>query len=158
MLRTFNSNNYFHNTYGYVYDNLRTNVEGSTSLKLEPFMDVNDDETFSRGQFEIEAHHINFVDWVCLRTAMDRAEFEDCEIGSFDFSEYRTIEELNEIYIPTSYAGEYISSSETINGNHYNSNCDTYASMMGNPAYNLFFLYVVDLEKYVVVTQRYLEL
>jgi hypothetical protein len=117
-----------------------------------------DDGLKEKGYFRIQFNHISFVDWICTKIALDNAEGTDLEIGSFNYEEYKTIEELNEMTIPVAYAGEYISSTEKITGNQYNSNTDTYGSMMGNCAYNLYFLYVEGLKKFVVVTQEYLEL
>jgi hypothetical protein len=154
---TFDAIEYIDYPYEYARRVISSEKNGAIKLEFNPYMYENEDGTKEKRQFRIQFNHISFVDWICTKIALENAG-NDCEIGQFYCKEYRTIEELNEMTIPTAYAGEYISSSETIAGNKYNSNTDTYGSMMGNCAYNLYFLYVEGIEKYIVVTQEYLEL
>ncbi|MGG1021126.1 hypothetical protein ABE151_17365 [Bacillus paralicheniformis] len=149
--RDLNIKQYFSDPYRFVTENLESTEDGIKEIIFYPYVE----NSFSfKEEFKIQVNCINFSDYVILKTAIDLIP-SDPEIGDFFIQNFNSLEEMNEMTIPVADAGEYISSKETIFGNCYNSNTDTYGTMMGNKAYNLYFLYIKDISEYIVVQQSY---
>lgn len=128
---------------------------GVTNLEFNPTICYADGE--EKESFSIDAYHINFVDWICMLIAKKKVR-EGRYDGYWDESDYLSEEDLNDLSLPVANAGPYISSKEDITGNCYTTSNDTYGAEMGNTASKLYFLYIKDIDKYVVVTYEYLDI
>ncbi|MCK1999827.1 hypothetical protein MZM54_00335 [[Brevibacterium] frigoritolerans] len=134
--------------------NLSNSKNGVTNLEFNPTICYPDGE--EKESFSIDAYHINFVDWICMLTTLNKVP-EGRDEGYWDVSDYLKEEDLDDISIPIANAGPYISSREDTTGNCYTTSNDTYGAEMGNTASKLYFLYIADINKYVVVTYEYLD-
>lgn len=144
-LREVDVHKYLHNPYRYAMDALESTVDGSTRIAFNPY-------TENGGKFEliIEFNHINFSDYVMLKTALHKSKYIDdidYEISHIMYSDYYSQEELNQMVIPFSHKRINFYSCEVVKGNLYRVS-DIYGSDL---EYHLYFLYIEDIEKYVVV-------
>lgn len=74
-----------------------------------------------------------------------------------DSSDYeiKVFSKISEITIERCNAGDYISSVEVIEGNHFSSDCDTYGTAYGQKACNQYHFHNTETGNYVVLYHRY---
>lgn len=137
----------------FVHEMLNQPAEGKKDLTVNAIM-VHECGLVQEKQINIAAYRISFTDYVTILAADKKATYEAS--AGYSFSNYLKRDQLDGMELPVAYAGEFISSEESIRGNCYNSNTDTYGTAMGYCAFNVYLLYVYDIDRYVIVNERYM--
>lgn len=96
----------------------------------------------------IQAYHISFVDWICMLVAKEKANLDN---GTFHISNYLKQEDLDKLDIPSPFADPHSVVKEEIFGNRYSFNSESYKAVFRTHSYSLYFFYINDLKRYVVV-------
>jgi len=103
---------------------------------------------------EIEAYHLSLFDLSVLQRILT---FELQYLDSREGSSYELVKYSNpsDIVLYHCHASDYISPSETIDGNCFNSNCDTYGSLYHSKAQRAYIFWLEDSREYVVIYHSY---
>lgn len=152
---------FVHSPGAYLYGALEDHQKGEKEIRFNPKFENEIQGEARKFSFTVKAYIINLVDWVMLKRAAERETSVDpCEIDytSYEFS-FLTAEELDQLTIPYCDAGPYVEMGNTYTkGNHYHTDQDTYGSLYGSYASDLWFFYREDINKYGVIKRKYLEL
>ncbi|EJW14321.1 hypothetical protein M5X00_23240 [Paenibacillus alvei] len=105
-------------------------------------------------KFEIDAYSITSVDLLVLKEVFEAAQREAVSLDEdFDY-EFEIIQQGEEIRFNECY-DPYISSRNTVKGNMYDSNIDTYGAINGVKAIRSYLLYKTDTNEFIQVNGRY---
>ncbi|MFP7486405.1 hypothetical protein SFC65_19765 [Priestia filamentosa] len=150
---------FYSNPSFFAYGWLSSTENGTKEITFYPKENVFglEKEKSERTEMSIKANRIYFADYILLKVAIDNIDI-DIENGEFNVSDFYTLEELNEISLPVCYAGEEVSSKESICGNCYASTADTFGAERGSFSYKMYFFYVEDFDKFVTITHTYLDI
>lgn len=99
---------------------------------------------------EMEAYHLSLFDLSVLQRILT---FEEQYFNRADGSSYKLVKYSNpsDIVLYHCNASDYISPSETIDGNCFDSNCDTYGSLYHSKAQRAYIFWLEDSREYVVI-------
>ena len=137
---------HFHEGADDILDMLHDDSQGYHLVRL--FTEYGTSET-------LQANHVTFSDWRMLQRVAEIAEGHSIwsEEG-WNFSFHLT-ELTVDLTLPECDAGPYIGTDDSVDGNMYDSNADTWASQIGNKAQRLYLFYLTELKKYGVVYASY---
>lgn len=99
---------------------------------------------------KFEAYHMDMETWELLMMYIDDSYGNEegytytCSIDPI----------ISDIKYPNCDC-EMVSSTETIQGNHIDSNCDTWGTSYGAKAQGLFAFYITDIKKFAIVKESY---
>ncbi|KRG13915.1 hypothetical protein ACA30_13385 [Virgibacillus soli] len=102
---------------------------------------------------EIRVSHISWLDYYYLKQAFPNISVEEMEwneVINIQYEEYSPSDIKSFRLEMVEVAGEEISGTHSVNGNRYNSECDTY----GPYYYSAYFLFQPEIQKYIVVEER----
>jgi len=99
---------------------------------------------------KFEAYHMDSETWEILKLYIENSK------GNQEGYRYECVldPEISEINYPYCDC-EYVSSTDTVEGNHIDSNCDTWGTSYGSRAKGLYALFISDLKKFAVVYESY---
>ena len=102
---------------------------------------------------DIDAYHLSFTDYQVFKRILTMEQ----RYGSKEEGEYELVvySEAKDITLRHCDAGEYIGSNESISGNCYSEDCDTYGSTYDSKAQKAFLFWIEDTNDYVVVYFSY---
>ncbi|WP_103109503.1 hypothetical protein [Brevibacillus reuszeri] len=132
-----------------LFSALKNSKRGRHTIQIN--ISAYDDHTFLQ---DIDAYHLSFTDYqVFKRILTMEKRYGSKEEGE----EYELVvySEAKEITSRHCYAGENIGSYESISGNCYSEDCDTYGSTYGSKAQKAFLFWIEYTNEYVVVYFSY---
>lgn len=99
---------------------------------------------------KFEAYHIDAETWELLQLYIEDSK------GNDEGYTYKCVLEPEISEIESPYCDcEYVSSTDTVQGNYINSNCDTWGTEYGSKAKGLYAFYISDFKKFAIVYESY---
>ncbi|RRJ54748.1 hypothetical protein EHV15_34710 [Paenibacillus oralis] len=107
-------------------------------------------------RFEIDAYHISSSDFEVLKRVLEIADVEANDPEEFEYArfEFEIIQNADDVAFQECYHPHY-SSYNTVKGNMYDDNIDTYGTCLRIMAVRSYLLYNTDTNEFILTDGRY---